>query len=62
MVGLVISNMVVLAILVIFTWCAWDRAGKDWLKLKNYEQSAQLYSGRIDRQADYTVYWYCDDT
>ena len=49
MVGLVISNMVVLAILVIFTWCAWDRAGRDWLKLKNYEQSAQLYSGRMDR-------------
>ena len=48
-VGLVVCNMVVLAILVIFTWCAWDTAGKDWLKLKKYQQSVQLNSGRLER-------------
>ena len=49
MVGLVISNMLVLAILTIFTWCAWDRAGKDWLKLKKYQENVLQNSGRLDR-------------
>ena len=49
MVGLVICSMVVVVILIIFTWCAWDKAGKDWLKLKKYQHSALLSSGRLDR-------------
>ena len=49
MVGLVVCSMVLVVILIIFTWCAWDKAGKDWLKLKKYQQSAQLNTGRLDR-------------
>ena len=49
MVGLVITNMMGLVILVIFTWCAWDKAGKDWLRLKKYQENSQCNSTRLDR-------------
>ena len=49
MVGLVISTLVGLTIILIFAWCGWDRAGKDWLKLKKYQENIQQSSGRLDR-------------
>ena len=36
-------------VVLIIGWCAWDVAGRSWLKLKKYQHNALLYSERGDR-------------
>ena len=49
MVGLIISSNLLLAILLTFTWCAWDKAGSHWYKLVKYQRSVQENQGKLDR-------------
>ena len=44
--GIIITDTVILLILAMLTWCAWDKAGRDWVKLKTFQENSQNTSAR----------------
>ena len=48
--GIIITDTVILLVLVMFTWCAWDKAGRDWVKLKTFQENSQNTSARSARE------------
>ena len=47
--GIIITDTVILLILLMLTWCAWDKAGRDWVKLKTFQENSQNTSARSGR-------------
>ena len=50
--GIVITDTVVLLVLLMFTWCAWDKAGRDWVKLKTFQENSQNTSARSVKEEE----------
>ena len=50
--GIIITDTVILLILVMLTWCAWDKAGRDWVKLKTFQENSQNTSARSVREEE----------
>ena len=44
--GLVVTDAVLVAVVGLVAWCAWDTAGRDWVKLKRFTESSQRASDR----------------
>ena len=47
--GIIITDTVILLILVMLTWCAWDTAGRDWVKLKKFQEKSLNTAARSER-------------
>ena len=47
--GVIITDTVILLILLVLTWCAWDTAGRDWVKLKKFQEKSQSTTARTER-------------
>ncbi|XP_070171111.1 diacylglycerol lipase-alpha isoform X3 [Polyergus mexicanus] len=46
MLGLVISNWCLLALLMVTIWCTYDAAGRSWVKMKKYQRSMREAESR----------------
>ncbi|XP_018355248.1 PREDICTED: sn1-specific diacylglycerol lipase alpha [Trachymyrmex septentrionalis] len=49
MLGLVISNWCLLALMMVTIWCTYDAAGRSWVKMKKYQRSMREAESRAAR-------------
>ena len=47
--GVVITDVVIILVMLMLTWCAWDTAGRDWVKLKKFQQKSLNTAARSER-------------
>lgn len=48
-IGLVISNCCLLALMMVTIWCTYDAAGRSWVKMKKYQRSMREAESRATR-------------
>ena len=53
--GVIITDTVIIVILIMLTWCAWDTAGRDWVKLKKFQEKSQNTTARSERYDEWNL-------